>query len=142
MVGPVREGGINSFVQFLNKNWTAVNTEPIYMRGQRDGVDAEISLQWNDGYSEMFYAFANNINTQEGGTHVSGLGATLTRTLNNVHASRQNLAKDPIKESLSGDDIREGLTAVISVKIPHPQFEGQTKTSLATPTSRELSRRS
>ena len=122
------EGGINSFVQFLNKNRNAVNTEPIYMRGERDGVDAEIALQWNDGYSEMFYAFANNINTQEGGTHVSGLRAALTRTLN-VYASRQNLAKD-LKESLSGDDIREGLTAVISVKIPHPQFEGQTKTKL------------
>ena len=122
------EGGIDSFVQFLNKNRNAVNTEPIYMRGERDGVDAEISLQWNDGYSEMFYAFANNINTQEGGTHVSGLRAALTRTLN-VYASRQNLAKD-LKDSLSGDDIREGLTAVISVKIPHPQFEGQTKTKL------------
>ena len=122
------EGGINSFVQFLNKNRNVVNVEPIYMRGERDGVDAEISLQWNDGYSEMFYAFANNINTQEGGTHVSGLRAALTRTLN-VYASRQNLAKD-LKESLSGDDIREGLTAVISVKIPHPQFEGQTKTKL------------
>ena len=122
------EGGISSFVQFLNKNRAAVNAEPIYMRGQRDGVDAEISLQWNDGYSEMFYAFANNINTQEGGTHVSGLRAALTRTLN-VYASRQNLAKD-LKESISGDDVREGLTAVISVKIPHPQFEGQTKTKL------------
>ncbi len=122
------EGGINSFVQFLNKNRTAVNTEPIYMRGQRDGVDAEISLQWNDGYTEMFHAFANNINTQEGGTHVSGLRAALTRTIN-TYASRQGLAKD-LKESLSGDDIREGLTAVISVKIPHPQFEGQTKTKL------------
>ena len=122
------EGGIDSFVQFLNKNRNVVNTEPIYMRGERDGVDAEVSLQWNDGYSEMFYAFANNINTQEGGTHVSGLRAALTRTLN-VYASRQNLAKD-LKDSLSGDDIREGLTAVISVKIPHPQFEGQTKTKL------------
>ena len=122
------EGGINSFVQFLNKNRNAVNTEPIYMRGQRAGVDAEISLQWNDGYSETFHAFANNINTQEGGTHVSGLRAALTRTIN-LYASHQNLAKD-LKESLSGDDIREGLTAVISVKIPHPQFEGQTKTKL------------
>ena len=122
------EGGINSFVQFLNKNRSAINTEPIYMRGERDGVDVEISLQWNDGYSEMFHAFANNINTQEGGTHVSGLRAALTRTVN-AYASRQNLAKD-LKESLSGDDIREGLTAVVTVKIPHPQFEGQTKTKL------------
>ena len=122
------EGGINSFVQFLNKNRVALNTEPIFMRGTRDGVDAEISLQWNNSYSELLHAFANNIHTQEGGTHVSGLRAALTRTLNS-YASRQNLAKD-LKESIGGDDIREGLTAVISVKIPHPQFEGQTKTKL------------
>jgi DNA gyrase subunit B len=98
------------------------------MRGERDGIDAEISLQWNDSYSEILHAFANNINTQEGGTHVSGLRAALTRTLNS-YVSRQNLAKD-LKESIGGDDIREGLTAVISVKLPHPQFEGQTKTKL------------
>ena len=122
------EGGINSFVQYLNKNRVAVNADPIYMRGEREGIDAEISLQWNDGYSDTLHAFANNINTQEGGTHVSGLRAALTRTLNS-YASRQNLAKD-LKESIGGDDIREGLTAVISVKIPHPQFEGQTKTKL------------
>jgi len=122
------EGGINSFVQYLNKNRIALNTEPIYMRGERDGVDAEISLQWNDSYSDTLHAFANNINTQEGGTHVSGLRAALTRTLNS-YAGRQNLSKD-LKESISGDDIREGLTAVISVKMPNPQFEGQTKTKL------------
>ena len=122
------EGGINSFVQYLNANRVAVNADPIYIRGSRDDVEAEISLQWNDSYSEIFHAFANNINTQEGGTHVSGLRAALTRTLN-AYASRQNLAKD-LKESIGGDDIREGLTAVISVKIPHPQFEGQTKTKL------------
>ena len=122
------EGGINSFVQYLNKNRTAVNTEPIYMRGNRDGVETELSLQWNDGYAEILHAFANNINTQEGGTHVSGLRAALTRTLN-AYVARQNLAKG-LKESIGGDDIREGLTAVISVKIPHPQFEGQTKTKL------------
>ncbi len=122
------EGGINSFVRYLNKNRVAVNADPVYMRGERDGIDAEISLQWNDGYSDTLHAFANNINTQEGGTHVSGLRAALTRTLNS-YVTRQNLAKD-LKESISGDDIREGLTAVISVKIPHPQFEGQTKTKL------------
>ena len=122
------EGGINSFVRYLNENRAAVNADPIYMRGERDGVDAEISLQWNDGYSDTLHAFANNINTQEGGTHVSGLRAALTRTLNS-YAARQNLAKD-LKESIGGDDIREGLTAVVSVKIPHPQFEGQTKTKL------------
>ena len=122
------EGGINSFVQYLNKNRVAVNSEPIFMHGERDGIDAEISLQWNDSYSETLHAFANNINTQEGGTHVSGLRAALTRTLNS-YATRHNLAKN-LKESIGGDDIREGLTAVISVKIPHPQFEGQTKTKL------------
>ena len=122
------EGGINSFVQYLNKNRVAVNADPIYMRGERDGIEAEIALQWNDGYSDTLHAFANNINTQEGGTHVSGLRAALTRTLNS-YVTRQNLAKD-LKESIGGDDIREGLTAVISVKIPHPQFEGQTKTKL------------
>ena len=122
------EGGINSFVQYLNKNRVAVNTEPIYMHGDRDGIDAEISLQWNDSYTETLHAFANNINTQEGGTHVSGLRAALTRTVNS-YAARQNLVKD-LKESIGGDDIREGLTAVISVKLPHPQFEGQTKTKL------------
>ena len=122
------DGGIISFVQFLNKNKTAVNTEPIYMRGQRDGIDAEIALQWNDGYSETVYSFANSINTQEGGTHLSGFRSALTYTIN-AYANKQNLAKD-LKESVSGDDIREGLVAVVSVKIPQPQFEGQTKTKL------------
>jgi len=122
------EGGIVSFVQHLNKNKAAVNEKPIYMRGEKDGIDAEIALQWNDGYVETIYAFANNINTHEGGTHLSGFRSALTRTVN-AYATRNNLAKD-LKESVTGDDIREGLTAVISVKIPHPQFEGQTKTKL------------
>jgi len=122
------EGGIVSFVGYLNKNKVLVNSEPIYMRGERDGIDAEIALQWNDGYSETMYTFANNINTHEGGTHLSGLRSALTRTIN-FHASKNNLVKD-LKESIGGDDIREGLTAVISVKIPRPQFEGQTKTKL------------
>ena len=122
------EGGIVSFVTFINKNKVVVNDKAIYMRGDRDGIDVEIALQWNDGYSETIYAFANNINTHEGGTHLSGFRAALTRTIN-AYASRNNLAKD-LKESVSGDDIREGLTAVVSVKIPHPQFEGQTKTKL------------
>ena len=122
------EGGIGSFVQFLNKNKTAVNTTPIYMHGQRDGIEAEIALQWNDGYTETVYSFANNINTQEGGTHLSGFRSALTYTIN-TYANRQNLAKD-LKDSVGGDDIREGLVAVVSVKIPQPQFEGQTKTKL------------
>ncbi len=122
------EGGIVQFVEFLNKNKVAVNDKPIYMRGEREGIDAEIALQWNDGYSETLYSFANNINTHEGGTHVSGFRSALTRTINS-YASKNNLLKD-LKEGLSGDDIREGLTGVISVKIPRPQFEGQTKTKL------------
>ena len=122
------DGGIASFVSYLNKNKSTVNTEPIYMRGERDGIDAELALQWNDGYADTVYSFANNINTQEGGTHLSGFKSALTRTVN-VYANRNNLAKD-LKESISGDDIREGLVAVVSVKIPQPQFEGQTKTKL------------
>ncbi len=122
------DGGIVSFVQHLNKNKAAVNEKPIYMRGERESIDAEIALQWNDGYAETIYSFANNINTHEGGTHLSGFRSALTRTVN-FYAGKNSLAKD-LKESVSGDDIREGLTAVISVKIPHPQFEGQTKTKL------------
>jgi DNA gyrase subunit B len=122
------EGGIVSFVQHLNKNKTLVNEKPIYMRGDRDGIDVEVALQWNDGYAEAIYSFANNINTHEGGTHLSGFRSALTRTIN-FYAGKNNLAKD-LKESVSGDDIREGLVAVISVKIPRPQFEGQTKTKL------------
>jgi DNA gyrase subunit B len=122
------EGGIVSFVQHLNKNRTAVNSAPIYVRGNREGIDAEIALQWNDGYTEILFSFANNINTHEGGTHLSGFRAALTRSVNS-YAARNNLTKD-LKESIGGDDIREGLTAVISVKLPQPQFEGQTKTKL------------
>jgi DNA gyrase subunit B len=123
------EGGINSFVQYLNQNKAAVNDKPIYMHGEKDGVDVEIALQWNDGYAETVYTFANNINTHEGGTHLSGFRSALTRTIN-YYATKNNLAKDLKDASISGDDIREGLTAVISVKIPRPQFEGQTKTKL------------
>ena len=122
------EGGIISFVEHLNKNKTAVNQPPIYMLGNRDGITAEIALQWNDGYADTVYSFANNINTQEGGTHLSGFRSALTRTVN-AYANKNQLSKD-LKDSVSGDDIREGLVAVVSVKIPEPQFEGQTKTKL------------
>ena len=122
------DGGIVSFVTHLNKHKVAVNEKPIYMRGDRDGIVAEIALQWNDGYSETVYSFANNINTHEGGTHLSGFRAALTRTIN-FYAAKNQLAKDA-GEGVSGDDIREGLIGVISVKIPRPQFEGQTKTKL------------
>ncbi len=122
------DGGIVSFVTHLNKNKALVNDKPIFMRGEKDGIIAEIALQWNDGYTETVYSFANNINTHEGGTHLSGFRAALTRTVN-VYASKNNLAKD-LNEGISGDDIREGLICIISVKIPRPQFEGQTKTKL------------
>ncbi len=122
------EGGIREFVSHLNKNKAVVNDQPIFMQGQKDRIDVEIALQWNDGYAEAVYSFANNINTHEGGTHMSGFRSALTRTIN-AYASANNLAKD-LKESISGDDIREGLVAIISVKIPQPQFEGQTKTKL------------
>ena len=122
------EGGIRSFVEFINKNKPKVNAQPLHMRGNRDGIDAEIALQWNDGYADTVYSFANNINTQDGGTHLSGFRTALTRTINS-YARKNNLSRD-LKESISGDDIREGLVAVISVKIPDPQFEGQTKTKL------------
>ncbi len=112
----------------LNRNKTGVTETPIYMQGVRDGIEAEIALQWNDAYTETIYSFANNINTHEGGTHLSGFRSALTRTVN-FYATKNNLTKD-LKESISGDDIREGLTAVVSVKIPRPQFEGQTKTKL------------
>ncbi|MEO8680667.1 MAG: DNA gyrase subunit B [Vicinamibacterales bacterium] len=123
------EGGIGSFVQHLNKNKAVVNDTPIFMKGQKDGIDAEIALQWNDTYTELVFSFANNINTHEGGTHLSGFRSALTRTINS-YATKSNLAKDLKDASISGDDIREGLTGVISVKIPQPQFEGQTKTKL------------
>jgi DNA gyrase subunit B len=123
------EGGIISFVEYLNQNKAAVNDKPIYMRGEKDGIDVEIALQWNDGYAETVYSFANNINTHEGGTHLSGFRSALTRTIN-FYAGKNNLAKDLKDASIGGDDIREGLIAVVSVKIPRPQFEGQTKTKL------------
>src|SRR4051812_10517208 len=123
------EGGIVSFVEHLNKNKTNVNEKPIFMKGSREGIEAEIALQWNDGYTELIFTFANNINTHEGGTHLSGFRAALTRSINN-YATKSNLAKDLKDANISGDDIREGLTGVISVKIPQPQFEGQTKTKL------------
>ena len=122
------EGGIREFVEFLNKNRTPVNEKPVFMAGERDGIMVEIALQWNDSYIETTYAFANNINTTEGGTHLSGFRAALTRSINH-YATRNNLA-EKLTDSVSGEDIREGMTAIVSVKLPQPQFEGQTKTKL------------
>ena len=122
------EGGIKEFVTYLNRNKEVLHPEPIYVEGERDGIIAEISLQYNDGYNENLYSFANNIDTIEGGTHLSGFKTALTRVIND-YGKRFNHLKENDK-NLSGDDIREGLTAVVSVKISEPQFEGQTKTKL------------
>src|SRR3989442_8301409 len=121
-------GGIVSFVEHLNKNKTALHDKVIYFEGIRDGIDLQIAMQYNDGYQEQIFTFANNINTHEGGTHMIGFKSALTRTLNS-YALSNNLFKE-VKENLSGDDVREGLVAVINVKLPNPQFEGQTKTKL------------
>ncbi|MBV9670827.1 MAG: DNA gyrase subunit B, partial [Acidobacteriales bacterium] len=121
-------GGIAEFIKDLNKGKTVLHDKPIYMEAERDGVAMEIALQYNDGYSETAFSFANNINTVDGGTHISGFRTALTRTVN---AAGQGLGlfKD-VKENLSGDDVREGLVAVVSVKLSQPQFEGQTKGKL------------
>ncbi len=122
------EGGIVSFVEYLNRNRTVVNEHPILVEAQRNNIQIEIALQYNDGYTENIYSYANNINTHEGGTHESGFKSALTRIIND-YARRMNVLKDN-DTNLTGDDVREGLTAIISVKIPDPQFEGQTKTKL------------
>ena len=122
------EGGINSFVEYLNRNKTVLHPKPIYIKGEKGGVETEVSMQYNDSYDEKIFTFANNINTHEGGTHLAGFKAALTRTMNS-YAGANNLLKNA-KVTISGEDLREGLTCVISVKIPQPQFEGQTKTKL------------
>lgn len=121
------EGGISEFVTYLNKNREALH-EPIYMRDSRDGIEVEIAIQYNDGFNSNLYSFANNIHTHEGGTHESGFKSALTRVIND-YARKSNLLKEN-EGNLTGDDVREGITAIISVKIPEPQFEGQTKTKL------------
>jgi DNA gyrase subunit B len=121
-------GGIAEFIKHLNRGKQVLHDKPIYMEAERGGVTMEIGLQYNDGYSESVFSFANNINTVDGGTHLSGFRMALTRTIN--YAGQQmGLFKD-VKENLTGDDVREGLVAVISVKLPQPQFEGQTKGKL------------
>ena len=123
------EGGIASFVKYLNENKTVLHPAPIYHARERDKTIVEFSLQYNDGYVENVFSFVNNINTIEGGTHLIGFRAALTRTINN-YAEREGMSKSLKDISLGGDDVREGLTAVISVKIQDPQFEGQTKAKL------------
>lgn len=122
------EGGIHSFVKYLNRNKEIVNPEPIYFNGTKDTTVVEIAMQYNESYTENIYSFVNNINTEEGGTHLAGLKIALTRAANDF-ARKQNILKTS-EENLSGEDIREGLTCVMSLKIREPQFEGQTKTKL------------
>jgi DNA gyrase subunit B len=121
------EGGIVSFVEFLNKNKSVLHEKPIYFQKQKDTTVVEIAMQYNDSYVENIYAFANNINTHEGGTHLIGFKAALTRVANDYAKSKKILKGE---EKLSGEDVREGLTAIINVKLTNPQFEGQTKTKL------------
>jgi DNA gyrase subunit B len=120
--------GLQAFISYLNESKKALHPEVIHFRATKDNVDVEVALQWNDSYTESIYSYCNNINTVEGGTHLVGFRGALTRTAN-AYAQEKNLLKD-LKESLEGDDIREGLAAVVSVKVREPQFEGQTKTKL------------
>jgi DNA gyrase subunit B len=123
------KGGIVSFIEFLNESKKPLHKKIIHVKGNREDVDIDIAVQYNDGYTETVFSYVNNINTREGGTHLSGFRAALTRTIN-FYAVSNNLFKKNAKSSLSGEDIREGLTAVVSVKVRDPQFEGQTKTRL------------
>jgi DNA gyrase subunit B len=122
------DGGVKSFVEYLNENKTVLYKDPIFVEGAREGVEVESAIQYNDGFNEIMFSFVNDINTREGGTHLVGFKSALTRTLNEYLKKSKQAKK--LDESLSGDDVREGLTAVLSVKVPNPQFEGQTKGKL------------
>lgn len=122
------EGGVKSFVGYLNKSKTPIHPDPIYFEVTKDDIIVEAALQYNDGYNENIFTFVNNINTREGGTHLAGFKSALTRTFNDFLKKSKFVKK--MEENLSGDDTREGLTAILSLKVPEPQFEGQTKTKL------------
>ena len=122
------DGGVKEFVRYLNKNKKPIQPEPVYFEAVRDNVEMEVAIEYNEGFNEIVFSFVNNINTREGGTHLSGFRGALTRTLNE-YLKQSKLAKK-MDDSLSGDDVREGLTAVVSVKVMNPQFEGQTKAKL------------
>ena len=124
----LHNGGIVDFVKYLNKNKDVLHPKPIYLDGEKEGTQVEVAIQYNDGYTENIYSFANNIHTTEGGTHEAGFKSALTRVMND-YARKYNLLKDNTA-NLSGEDIREGMTAIISIKAREPQFEGQTKTKL------------
>ena len=122
------KGGIAEFVKHLSKNKNPIHDEPLYFEVVDDELSVEVAMQYNDSYDEKVFTFANNINTVDGGTHLSGFRSAITRTIN-AYAQSSGLLKN-FKGSLSGDDVREGMVAVISVKLPQPQFEGQTKGKL------------
>lgn len=122
------EGGVKSFVSFLSENKKPIHKEPVYFEGVRDNIELECALEYNEGYSETIFSFVNNINTREGGTHLVGFKTALTRTFNDF--LRKSKFSKKLDENFSGDDVREGLTGVVSVKVPDPQFEGQTKAKL------------
>ena len=122
-------GGLIDFVRYLNENRQTLHPKPIYMIDERENVRVEVALQYHDGYQEDLYSFVNTINTLEGGTHLTGFRSALTRTINN-YSNNNNMMKNGAKYTLTGDDCREGLTAIISIQVPDPQFEGQTKTKL------------
>ncbi|MBN8866104.1 MAG: DNA topoisomerase (ATP-hydrolyzing) subunit B [Solirubrobacterales bacterium] len=130
------DGGIEDFVRYLNENKEAMHQKVVYFEGEEDDGAVEVAMQWNGSYQESIFSFANNINTHEGGTHLSGFRSALTRTLN-AYARNRGLLKEK-DDNLAGEDVREGLTAVISVKLHDPQFEGQTKTKLGNPPIRGL----
>ncbi|HZG73064.1 MAG TPA: DNA topoisomerase subunit B, partial [Chondromyces sp.] len=130
------EGGIKSYVEHLNRSKEVIHEEPIYMEGEKDGISVEIALQYNEGFASNIYSFANNINTYEGGTHESGFKTALTRVIND-YARKSGLIKEA-DSNLSGEDVREGLTAIVSIKHPDPQFEGQTKTKLGNSEARTV----
>ena len=130
------EGGIKSYVSILNENKQVLFEEPIYIEAEKDGIAIEISMQYNDGYNSLIYSFANNIHTYEGGTHESGFKSALTRVIND-YARKNNILKEK-DENLMGEDVREGLVAIISIKHPDPQFEGQTKTKLGNSEARTI----
>ena len=130
------DGGIVSFVEYLNKNREALHAPPIYIQQETDAASIEVALQYNDGYVENIHSFANNINTHEGGSHLSGFRSALTRVVND-YARKYNILRES-EPNLSGEDVREGLCAIISVKLSEPQFEGQTKTKLGNSDMRGL----
>src|SRR5699024_2909565 len=132
------EGGIKSYVEFMNRSKEVLH-EPIYAEGEDQDVEVEVALQYNDGYQSNLFSFANNIHTYEGGTHESGFRTALTRAIND-YARKSNLFKDD-DDNLTGDDVREGMTAIVSIKHTDTQFEGQTKTNIGNSDARTVDRK-